>query len=302
MRKLLTLLFICFFIQAVYGGGQSQNKDNSGSGKTNLNAQSLAGNALSNLDNTISSLDDEFTLQDAYYLGRAVTANILTVYRPYTRNPELTAYLNRICKTIAINSPQPEMFNGYHVIILDSAELNAFASPGGHILITRGLVEATGSEDMLAAVIAHEFAHILLMHGVTMIADMRLNDALTATATRAGEIASRESQEAARAVLFRNSVTKLADVMMKTGYSQAQEFEADNAAITLLAASGYNPGALLDMLKVLQTAQSSQKGGLSVTHPSPTERIANADKMTGRYQVQDTGSSRTPRFRRALAK
>jgi predicted Zn-dependent protease len=291
VRTLLTLLFVCFFVHSAHGEGQAQKS-----------SRNSANNALSNMENTFISMDDELTPQDAYYLGRAVAANILAVYRPYTRNPELTAYLNRICRTIAINSPQPEMFNGYHVIILDSAEFNAFASPGGHILITRGLVEAAASEDMLAAVIAHEFAHILLMHGISMIADMRLNDELTATATRAGEIASRESQEAARAVLFRNSVTKLADVMMKTGYSQAQEFEADTAAITLLAASGYNPGALMEMLKVLQTAQSSQKGGFGVTHPSPADRITNADRMTGRYRIQDTGSSRTPRFRRALAK
>jgi predicted Zn-dependent protease len=292
MRKLVTLfcVFACFFVQAVYGEGQAQK------------SQSSANDALSNMESASNSVEEELTPQDAYYLGRAVAANILSVYRPYIRNQELTAYLNRICQTIAINSPQPEMFNGYHVIILDSAEFNAFATPGGHILITRGLVEATASEDMLAAVIAHEFAHILLMHGVSMIADMRLNDALTATATRAGELAARESQEAARAVLFRNSVTKLADVMMKSGYSQAQEFEADTAAITLLAASGYNPGALLEMLKVLQTVQSSQRGGFGVTHPSPAERIANADRMTGRYRIQDTGSSRTPRFRRTLAK
>jgi predicted Zn-dependent protease len=289
MRKLLALLAVCFFAQTVYGEGQAQGR-----------SSSRANDALSNMETTSASMDDEATLKDAYYLGRAVAANILAAYRPYTQNQELTSYLNRICRTIAINSPQPEIFNGYHVIVLDTPEFNAFATPGGHILITRGLVEAATSEDMLAAVIAHEFAHILLMHGMGIIADMRLNDELAATANRAGQIASRESQEAARAVLFRNSVTKLADVMMKNGYSQTQEFEADAAAITLLAASGYNPGALLEMLRILQRVQSSQRGGFNTTHPSPADRITNADRMSGRYRIQDTASYRAPRFRNAL--
>jgi predicted Zn-dependent protease len=304
MPKLLTLfcIFACFCVQATYGGGQSQKKDSGSIKATNQSTQSLAGNALSVLDNVFSTTDDEMTLADSYYLGRAVAANILTAYRPYTQNPELTAYLNRICQTIAINSPQPEMFNGYHVIILDSLEFNAFATPGGHILITKGLVDAAANEEMLAALIAHEFAHILLAHGVSIISDMRVNDVLSATADRAAGIAARESQEAARAALFRSSVIGLVDVMMKNGYSRAQEFEADTTAITLLAAAGYNPGAMGELLKVLQRVQSSQRGGFNSTHPSPAERLINVERMNNRYEIQDTSSYRVPRFKRTLAK
>ena len=303
MPKILAVfcIFACFCVQSIYGGGQSQKKD-SGSKATNQSAQSLSADALGFMDNAFNSMDDTMTMEDAYYLGRAVAANILAVYKPYTQNPELTSYLNRICQTIAINSPQPEMFNGYHVIVLDSPEFNAFASPGGHILITKGLVDAAADEEMLAAVIAHEFAHILLSHGVSIIADMRLNDALTATAERAAGIAARESQEAARAALFRSSVTSMVDTMIKNGYSRAQEFEADTTAITLLAAAGYNPGALAELLKVLQRVQSSQKGGFNSTHPSPAERLNNAERMNNRYPVQDTSSYRVPRFKRTLAK
>jgi predicted Zn-dependent protease len=302
MQKLLVVFSMFLLAQAVYGGGPSQDKNNSSSKATNQSPRDLAGNALSTMDNAISSADYELTMEVTFMLGRAVAATILAVYKPYTQNPELTSYLNRICQTIAINSSQPEIFNGYHVIILDSPELNAFASPGGHILITKGLVEAAASEEMLAAVIAHEFAHIMLSHGVKSIADMKVSDALTATADRAAGIAARESQEAARAALFRNSVIGLVDVMMKSGYSQAQEFEADSTAITLLAAAGFNPGALVELLKVLQCGQGSQKGGYYSTHPSPAERLINAERMNNRYPIQDTSSYRVPRFKRTLAK
>lgn len=252
--------------------------------------------ALTTMDNALEPAEEP-TLADEYYLGRAVTANILAVYKPYTRNTELTRYLNRICRTIAINSFQPEIFNGYHVLILDSPDFNSFASPGGHILITRGLLEAVSSEDVLAAVIAHELAHVLLKHGVGIIGDMRLNEELTSAADRAAGIAARESPIAARAALFRDSVAKICDTMMKNGFSRAQEFEADNAAVTLLAASGYDPGGLMEMLRVLQRVQGSQRGGFNSTHPSPEDRISNADRMAGRYRVPDTRPYRTSRFR-----
>lgn len=293
---LLVVFGFFLFLLPLSAGGQAggQGKAAPSPDRRNTMGQDL-NDALSTMDSALAA-DEEPTLEDEYYLGRAVTANILAVYKPYTLKPELTRYLNCICQTIAINSFQPEIFNGYHVLILDSNEFNSFASPGGHILIMRGLLEAIPSEDALAALIAHELAHILLKHGTGIIADMRLNERLTSTADRASGVAARESIAAARAALFRDSVTALCDTLMKTGFSRAQEFEADNATITLLAASGYDPNGLMEMLKVLQRVQPA-RAGLNSTHPSPEERITNADRMTGRYRVQDTRSYRIPRFR-----
>jgi predicted Zn-dependent protease len=85
------------------------------------------------------------------------------------------------------------------------------------------------------------------------------------------------------------------DTMLKNGYSQSQEFEADREAVTLLLKSGYDPMALQDMLKTLQRVQKSQKGGFNTTHPSPAERIANIENL--RYRTQDTRKYRVPRFK-----
>ena len=257
-----------------------------------MNGQSRVDSALSWMNDAFESAQSETTPQDAYYLGRAVAANILSVYRPYTGNPELTRYLNLICQAIVINSPNPVLFNGYYVLILDSPEFNAFATPGGHIFITRGLVEAATSEDMLAAVIAHEVAHIIMEHGIKMIDEMRFAEDATAIAGRAANF----SGNADVLLLYRNSVANLADTMMKNGYSQTQEFEADRTAALLLAASGYNPGALVEMLRMLQRVQSSQRGGFNTTHPLPAERIANVQQTINRYRVQDTSTYRARRF------
>lgn len=301
MRKkhlLLAVFGFCLFLWPLFSGGrQAGGQGKSAPAADRLNAIGPDLNdALSAMDNAPAA-DEEPTLEDEYYLGRAVTANILAAYKPYTLKPELTRYLNRICQTIAINSFQPEIFNGYHVLILDSNEFNSFASPGGHILITRGLLELIPSEDVLAALIAHELAHVLLKHGAGIIADMRLNEGLTSIADRAAGIAARESNAAARAALFRESVTALCDTLMKNGFSRAQEFEADSAAITFLAASGYDPEGLMELLKILQRVQRTRSGGFNSTHPSPEDRITNAGRMTGRYRVQDTRSYRISRFR-----
>ena len=77
--------------------------------------------------------------EEEYYVGRAVAARITSTY-PLYRNKRLTDYLNLIGQTIALHTEKPTTFGGYHFALLDSPEINAFACPGGIILITRGML------------------------------------------------------------------------------------------------------------------------------------------------------------------
>jgi len=264
------------------------------SAQTPGGTQGLFNDALSAMDKAFSR--EEFAPEDEYYLGRAVAANILAAYKPYTANPELTRYLNRICQTIVVNSVQPVIFKGYSVIILDSGEFNAFSTPGGHIFLTRFLVETAASEDMLAAVIAHELAHVMLKHGTSIIDDFALIDEAASMAEKARDL-SGNTEAAARLMSLRNSVSAVIDALFKNGYSQEQEFEADREAAALLAASGYSPGALVEMLRLLQQVKPPQKEMFSATHPSPEQRIANVAVWVDRYRVEDTQSYRVGRFK-----
>ena len=283
MKKVSTLfLGVCLFFSIVH-----------------LEAQALW-DARSYLEDAYSRMDTEFAHQEAtpldtYYLGRAVAANILAAYRPYTGSPALTRYLNLICQTIVINSAFPDLFNGYHVIILDSPEFNAFATPSGHIFITRGLVGLTTSEDMLAALIAHELAHIMLKHGLSIIDDVRLLVEMPAMADRAVQFAD-NPKAAARYTYFRNSVDAMFGALVRNGFSRDQESDADEGAVVLLAASGYSPAGFLDLLRVLQQVQASQRGGFNATHPSPTQRLVRVQSYVRQYQVRDTQSYRESRF------
>jgi len=243
---------------------------------------------------TDDDIDDDFSPLDAYYLGRAVAANILTKYKLYN-NADAIKYVNNICQTLVINSNYPPPYNGYFVMILDSKEFNAFATPGGHIFVTRKLAESAASEDMLAAVIAHELAHIMLRHGISIINSVKLENELSSIADWAASTAAKQSAEAARATAFRDSISKTVDILLRSGYSQTQEFEADLEAVVLLAGAGYDPGALLEMLKVLQKSRGFQNTGIYSTHPSPEQRIANVEGL--KFRKNDTLRYRLQRFR-----
>jgi predicted Zn-dependent protease len=244
----------------------------------------------------IGKAAEDITPEQEYYIGRAVGANILSSYKLYNDRPALTAYLNKICGAIVINSPKPDIYNGYHVNILDSQEINAFATSGGHIFVTRGLIGSAGSEDALAGVIAHEIAHIQLQHSIKAITNSRINQALMVTAVSAAGVAADMDVKELTDV-FNQSVGEIVNTLLNKGYSREQEYDADSAALSLLAAAGYSPSGLIDMLRQLEKTQGSHAGGFNKTHPSPAERLSSAQKSAGNYQAPDTRSFRQDRYR-----
>jgi len=240
------------------------------------------------------SAAEEVTPEQEYYIGRAVAANILSTYQIWDEDPELTSYLNLICAAIVINSPQPTLFNGYHVAILDSSEINAFATSGGHIFVTRGLLNVARTEDALAGVIAHEIAHVQLRHGIKSIKSSRVTEALLLTAT-AGVSNMRGFDVNEMTDVFSESVGEIMQTMVSSGYSREQEYEADVAAMHLLARTGYQPEALIDMLKVLNDFHTAGSG-FGKTHPLPRQRIYYAERALGRFDIADSGLERQRRF------
>jgi predicted Zn-dependent protease len=291
MKRLSFAFLFCAFILITAVEGQSTG----GRGKDFATGD--VWNALTEMDSAFEADDDEYTIEDDYYLGRAVAVQIVGAYRLYMKDAVMSMYLNKICQAITINSSKPVLFNGYHVAILDSQEFNAFATPGGHIFLTKGLIECAGSEDDLAAVIAHEVAHIQLRHAIAVIEEERLATELSGVADRSAARASRNASPQERAVLLGRSVAAAATVLMNSGYVQSQEFEADATAIDLLRKAGYDPAAMVSMLRVLEQQQPSRPGGFNRTHPSPAARITRAQQVSQSGGGHNTRSYRTSRFK-----
>ena len=114
-----------------------------------------------------------------------MAATVLVTYKPFDRE-QANAYLNLLGQTVAQFSTKPETFGGYHFLLLDTDEVNAFAAPGGLILISRGMVRCCKSEDELVAVLAHEISHVDHQHGLKAIRKGRLTSALTTLGAAAG--------------------------------------------------------------------------------------------------------------------
>ena len=128
----------------------------------------------------------DLTPEQEYYIGRAVAAQVFQSYPPLDK-PKANNYLNLLGQSLAVFSDRPETFGGYHFLLLDSDEINAFAAPGGLILVTRGMLRCCENEDELAAVLAHEICHVELKHGLSAIKQSRLTSAFTIIAAESAK-------------------------------------------------------------------------------------------------------------------
>lgn len=249
--------------------------------------------SISAASNAIGSAVEEITPEQEYYIGRAVAGTILEKYKLY-HSPAVEKYLNEICGVITLNSEKPVLYKGYYVAILDTDEVNAFATSGGHILVSRGLLSCAESEDALAAVIAHEVAHIQLQHSIKAIKSSRATSALVKTAQAAYTLKTDgKSDEVMDG--FADSVGDIISTMVESGYSKQQEFDADSKALSLMNDAGYDPHAMNDMLTLLIKKEAGQESGFSKTHPSPALRIKN---LSGQYKAYMSYTDRKIRIER----
>lgn len=234
---------------------------------------------IGEVTSALASASSPISTSQEYYIGRAVAANILNKYDVY-ENAIITEYVNKICQVLAINSGCPELYKGYSVCLLNTNEINAFATPGGHILITRGFLECMKNEDALASIIAHEMAHIQLKHGINSIKTDRWRNAFIKAGGASVLFAFEDSFDEIDTENLEDFIA-CADIFsegLNYGYAKELEFEADKMALSLLSFAGYNPNAIIEMLELIETDSDYSLGGLFNTHPSPTDRIKNIQK------------------------
>ncbi|HPS09259.1 MAG TPA: M48 family metalloprotease [Kiritimatiellia bacterium] len=241
----------------------------------------------------------DITPEQEYYIGRSVAATVLATYRPYDQ-AALNQYLTVLGQTLAQYSDKPETFGGYHFLVIETEEVNAFAAPGGLILVSRGLLRCCRSEDALAAVLAHEIGHVQNQHGLRAIKKGRLNAALTTLAVEAGKNLAGESlAEVTKA--FEGSITDISSTLMNSGYARTLEHDADAAAVQILSRAGYNPKALVDMLGQMKTRIGVETGrGFGKTHPSPDVRIEHVRTLIGAQLAAAVPAARQRRFNDAI--
>ena len=264
--------------------------------------EAVADAVVTGIDGIIKAAEDNITPEEAYYIGRTVAA-IITKNNKVYDSPEATEYLNKICTAITINSAVPYLYKGYYVAILDTDEINALATPGGHIFVTRGLLKCTDSEDAVAAVLAHEISHIQLNHSIKAIKSSRVTSATMQGVKGVTNSVYENSDPRFQGIVSQEDLdylTNAGDEIVKTlvdsGFSVTQEFDADRNALMLMSDSGYDPEAMNDMLDLLDRNLKEGASGWSKTHPSPSARKRNVKNFKKKYTYK--GSSKKNRQKR----
>jgi predicted Zn-dependent protease len=186
----------------------------------------------------------------------------------------LQTYVNRVGRWIASQSERPNL--PWHFGVIETPGINAFATPGGYVLITRGLYEILDNESQLAGVLGHEIGHVIKRHHIEV---MQKGNLLSAAGKGAQALAQSRGGVAGT-VVGNFVVPNVADVVAK-GLDQNLEFDADQLGIVLAARAGYSPSGLIEVLQKLQ-ARSAADASLELllaTHPHPTTRLQRLGEL-----------------------
>lgn len=226
----------------------------------------------------------EGTDPDDVVIGRREHPRIIAAYGGVYSDRPAEIMVARIVGRLLAAANQPNA--QFQVTILDTSEVNAFALPGGYIYVTRGLLALASDTSELAAVLAHEIAHVTLRHArartdrtrTTQIVDRVITGVLGGdTSSDATANRTRESMSA---------------------FGQNQELEADREGIKFAGKAGYDAQAAARFLGVMSRFASFSAGsdggneGFLSSHPSTPARIQKAletaKTMFGQAQVGET--------------
>lgn len=193
------------------------------------------------------------------------------------RSPVLNLYLNHIGKRLGEVGHIPNV----HFFIVKSHEINAFAGPGGHIGVNTALILASKSESELAAVMAHELAHVRQHHLYSMMehqSQMRIPLLASMLASLALGLVNPALGNGA----LMASMGSMAQDSIN--FTRAKEKEADRIGIAMLTEAGFDPRAMASFFKKLQQNSryyyTANVPAILRSHPLDDERIAEADNRS----------------------
>lgn len=219
-------------------------------------------------------------------MGRDTAATLLGA-ASLVKEDALQAYVNRVGSWVALQTGRSDIRWRFGVI--DTPDVNAFAAPAGYVLITRGLLERLDDESTLAAVLAHEIAHVVRRHFAEAMIRMDRSGALAALG---------DGQPQGKTT---DSFGKLARGVYLAGLTMEDEFEADRLGVVYATRAGYQPYGLAHVLQMYAGATGEPGFELLLaTHPSPAERLDRLDREMGDRLAQYEADSvdDTPTFRR----
>jgi predicted Zn-dependent protease len=265
-----------------------------GGGKGGFNLQNVDINQLVQNVKGLREVSEPEEIQ----IGDGVTETLLGA-RPLQDDVELQRYVNVVGLWVARQSERPNL--PWHFAVNDSDYINAFATPGGNIVITKGMIRVLHNESELAGVLGHEVSHVVRKHHLNA---MRKNAAfgLLMQGVQAGS----KNQDLV------NALTGPTKELYARGLDKSDEFEADRMGVIIAARAGYDPWGLPSALQTLAgvNPDDTYVKLLFKTHPAPSARLeklavalgTNFDNLTGGPQSNEQFLRITDRIRVVAAK
>ncbi|WP_430462020.1 M48 family metalloprotease [Thalassolituus sp. LLYu03] len=239
-------------------------------------ADTLNGSSLPDLGNSASSY---VSLKQEHDLGR-IWIRQLRAQAHLLDDPLMTTFLENLVFRLIPHSDVPH--SELEFVVIDRAELNAFAVPGGIIGVNYGLLLYARDEDEISAVLAHELAHLSQRHYARQIEAAEKQDPIAiATLLASILLIATNNPDAGFAGLV---TSQAASVQNQLAYSREWEREADRLGMQTLVAAGLDPKAMPSMFE--QMLYANRFGGnppeFLLTHPLTESRIADAaDRAQG---------------------
>lgn len=237
-----------------------------------------------NHNKAVDAVLKEVSLEEEVAIGRQIVGNLLGAV-PLVDDPELQKYVNKVGRWVAEQCERPNL--NWHFGVIESDDLNAFAAPGGYVLVTRGLYSMLDSEAELAGVLAHEIGHVISKHHLRVLQKSQVVDL-------GKQIIS---QKMGNNQIIQNLIGRGAEIVARALDKRA-EFEADRIAIVLTARAGYDSHGLPEVLHLIghYSADDDRVALLFKTHPHPDARLEKLDAAMGTKFDSDTGQTLENRF------
>lgn len=209
--------------------------------------------------------------------GKGLAARILTRY-PLVDNQLLQKYVNTLGAGLAAQIGRPELT--FYFGVIQTPDVNAYACPGGFIVLTKGLIDLLENEGELVGVLAHEIAHVNERHVIKKLKLKGKDDsaisglgAMIGGATNSFRVALKTISDEAMNVLFNE------------GLAVSEELESDVVAISAINAAGYSVQAYRDLLvKIKKSMEEQNAKVLTKTHPQVNSRLLMVDKFEKKYK------------------
>ncbi len=222
----------------------------------------------------------EYSNEEEVALGDGITSGFLGA-APLHRSENLQRYVNRVGRWLAMHTERPDL--PWTFGVLDTDTINAFAMPGGTVLVSHGLVKRLQSESELAGVLAHEIAHVVKRHQLAAIQSSAGSDAWSGVGK---ELAMQRAGRGGDVMGLKSQLASAGVDLVKNGFflkplDRSMEYEADRLGVVIAARGGYDPYGLVAVLTMLSQVKADDSGPsiLFSTHPGPGDRISELEKF-----------------------